>query len=165
MKKISIFTAFILILAENLCLPDFSAAAEEDTPQTTIISSNFDDGNVGKWTAFSGGTLSLDNSVAHSGDTSLKISDRTKTYQGPSLYCDSFFSPKETYAFDGWVYYSGDSEVTISWTMRYNDASGESSYETIQSQEISGGEWTELKNTMTVPENAVSCLASGFGRM
>ncbi len=159
MKKISIFTAFILILVENLCLPDFSAAAEEDTPQTTIISSNFDDGNVGKWTAFSGGTLSLDNSVAHSGDTSLKISNRTKTYQGPSLYCDSFFSPKETYAFDGWVYYSGDSEVTISWTMRYNDASGESSYETIQSQEISGGEWTELKNTMTVPENAVSCLA------
>lgn len=158
MKKISMFTALMLILSESLCLPAFSAAAEEETLLSTLVSSNFDDGNVGKWTAFGGGTLSLDNSVAHSGDTSLKISDRTQTYQGPSLYCDSFFSPKETYSFDGWVCYEGDSPVTITWTIRYNDAVGESSYETIYNQEVSGGEWVEFQNTMTVPENAVSYL-------
>ncbi len=31
MKKISMFTALMLILSESLCLPAFSAAAEEET--------------------------------------------------------------------------------------------------------------------------------------
>lgn len=159
MKKISILATAAFLLCGSLCLPAFSAAAEEEAAQSTLISSNFDDGNVGKWATFSGGTLSLDTSVSHSGDTSLKISDRSQTYQGPSVYCDSFFSPNETYSFDGWVCYTGETPVTINWTMRYNNAAGESSYETIQSKEVSSGEWVELKNTMTVPENAVSYLA------
>lgn len=159
MKKISILTTAALFLCGSLCLPSFSAAAEEESTQSTLISNNFDDGNIGKWSAFGGGTLALDSSVSHSGDTSLKVFGRNQTYQGPSIYCDSFFSPNETYSFDGWACYTGDSPATISWTMRYNDAAGESTYETIQSREVSSGEWVELKNTMTVPENAISYLA------
>ncbi|MDE6521111.1 MAG: carbohydrate binding domain-containing protein [Ruminococcus sp.] len=144
-----------LFLSATLLISTFSTVyAEEDA----IVSSDFEDEEIGSWLMFGGGTMEIDDSVAHTGTKSIKASNRKQTYQGPSLNCDDLFMPNETYDFDGWVYHEQGVNLTMSWTIRYLDATGNASYAQIKGVDVPSGEWVELQNSITIPETAVSYL-------
>ncbi|MCM1133596.1 MAG: carbohydrate binding domain-containing protein [Ruminococcus flavefaciens] len=132
--------------------------AEEDDETSIIVSDNFDDESAGNWVMFGGGNLDIDTTVAHSGNASIKAVNRKETYQGPSLHCDTLLVAGETYDFDGWVYHEGDVSTTISWTARFIDAEGTTSYAQIKGLEVPPNEWVELTNSMLIPEDAVNYL-------
>lgn len=137
----------------SLATAPLAGVSAEDN-NDIIISCDFDEGDVGKWSAFGGGTLSLDNSVSHSGDSSVRITGRTRNYQGPSIQCDSYFVPGETYEFDGWVYHEGDETSTISLTLKTTDTLGTDSFMQIAAAEIPPNEWVELTNVIQLPEDS-----------
>ncbi|MBO5163985.1 MAG: carbohydrate binding domain-containing protein [Ruminococcus sp.] len=134
--------------------PAISASAES----SVIVSCDFDDKELGKWATFGGGSIALDTSAAHSGDTSVKITGRKNSYEGPSLNCDDIFNAAETYDFDGWVYHEGDSAKTISWTVKYIDSYGNEAFTQIASADVEPGVWTELTSSLAISEDAVSYL-------
>lgn len=133
-------------------------ANDESEEGNIIVSDNFDDENSGSWVMFGGGTLDVVDTAAHSGTNSIKASNRKATYQGPSIHCDSLLVAGETYDFSGWVYHESDVTTTISWTARFIDANGETTYAQIKGIEVPPNEWTELSNSLLIPETAVNYL-------
>lgn len=156
MKIKRMFTSIIVSIFATLSIANTTAVfADEEESDNTIIYSDFDDKNMGKWTSFGGGMLSFDEVNAHSGDTSIKISDRPASYCGPSLTCDDIFIAGETYKFDSWVYHESDSAKSLSWTIKYRDAYGTENYAQIAGADIEPGVWTQLSNTIAMNEDAV----------
>lgn len=158
MKSKSIIITVCSLIISSACftatLPTVYAEEESDI----ILSDSFDDENIGDWTMFGGGTLDIDNTIVHSGAGSIKATNRKETYQGPSIHCDSLLMAGETYDFDSWVYHEGDTAVTISWTARFIDAEGTTTYAQIKGVEVQPNEWTELTNSLLIPEEAVNYL-------
>lgn len=153
--KSVITCAVTLFLSATPLISTFSTTyAEEDA----IVSSDFEDDELGSWLMFGGGTMEITDSVAHTGTKSIKASNRKQSYQGPSLNCDDLFMPDETYDFDGWVYHEQGVNLTMSWTIRYLDATGNASYAQIKGVDVPSGEWVELQNSVTIPETAVGYL-------
>ncbi len=167
MKFKSLIAAVSAIVVSSAALTFPSVFADEEEEESIIINSDFEDGDVGNWVMFGGGNLSIDSSDAHSGTGSIRATDRKETYQGPSIVCDNLLVAGETYDFDGWVYHEGDVATTIAWTARFIDAEGVTTYSQIKGVEVLPDEWTELTNSLTIPENAVNytfyfeCIDSG----
>lgn len=147
--------ATALFLSVTPFISTFSTAYAEDD---TIVSIDCEDDDIGSWLMFGGGTMAVNDSVAHTGTKSIKAENRKQTYQGPSLNCDDLFLTNETYSFDSWVYHEEGVNLTISWTIRYLDALGTASYAQIKGEEVPSGEWVELKNSIVIPETAVNYL-------
>lgn len=158
MKFKSIVFAVAVILSLHfsaLSIPETYASEKE---KNIVISSDFENGDTDKWSVFGGGNIAADNNVSHSGKSSLKVTDRGDTYHGPSLLCDSLFNSGEMYKFNGWVYHEEGSPRSISWTIRYTDTLGATSYAHINGAEVRSGEWTQLSNSIIIPDEAVSYL-------
>lgn len=158
LKSLIVSASFLLISSAYFTTLFPTVYAEENEEKSIIVSENFDNGDVGSWVMFGGGNLNIDNTAAHSGNSSLRATNRKETYQGPSLHCDTLLVAGETYDFDGWVYHEGDVNTTISWTARFIDENGTTSYAQIKGAEIPPNEWIELSNSMLIPENAVNYL-------
>lgn len=155
MKFKSLIAALSAVAISSTALTFQPVCADEEEEESIIVNSDFEDGDVGNWVMFGGGNLSIDNSAAHSGTNSIRATDRKETYQGPSIVCDTLLVAGETYDFDSWVYHEGDVTTTIAWTARFIDAEGVTTYAQIKGNEISPNEWTELTNSLTIPEDAV----------
>lgn len=134
----------------------FPSVYADETEESIIVNSDFEDGNTGNWVMFGGGNLNIDDTAAHSGNNSIKATNRKETYQGPSIVCDDLIIAGETYDFDGWVYHENGAAATIAWTARFIDAEGTATYAQIKGTEVPPNEWTELANSLAVPENAVN---------
>ncbi|MDE5853757.1 MAG: carbohydrate binding domain-containing protein, partial [Ruminococcus sp.] len=133
-----------------------SYAVEEG--ENIVVRSDFENEDTDKWAVFGGGSIAVDNTVSHSGESSLKITDRGDTFHGPSLHCDNLFNSGEVYNFEGWVYHETGETKSISWAVRYTDALGANSYARINGAEVESGEWTKLSNSIIIPDNAISYL-------
>lgn len=158
-SNISLFAAIISLSASLLNMQPAAVFAEETDVQDVIYSCDFENGNIDKWNPFGGnGILSTDTSAAHSGESSLKISGRQHTYEGPSLSENAMFQSGETYTFSGWVYHDTDSPKDISWTIKFLDSLGITSYEHISDTQAAPGEWSEMTGTVTFPEDIVSVM-------
>ncbi len=155
-KSIVFAVAFIFsIYFSALSILETYASEEKEN---IVISSDFENGDTDKWSVFGGGNIVADNNIAHSGESSLKVTDRSDAYHGPSLLCDSLFNSGEMYNFNGWVYHEEGSPRSISWTIRYTDTLGATSYAHINGAEVESGEWTQLSNSIIIPDEAVSYL-------
>ncbi len=155
-KFLSVTAALMMVISLlSFAVPETEVSAADDV----IFSSFFDDGNINDWTAFGGGgKISLDTSASHSGENSLKITERLEAYHGPSINADALFKPEKTYTFTAWAYQASDSEKTLLWTMRYVDSLGVSQYLQIAGADLAPRQWTEMTGTVTIPEDSVSYL-------
>ncbi len=132
----------------------FDICAESEN-QDVILSSDFENNDMSSWMPFGGGgVLSIAYNTSHSGESCLKITDRTQTYQGPSANCSTLFEAGETYTFDAWIYHDSDSTKNFAWTLRYIDSTGLTHYEQIAATEQEPGEWIQMLSTITLPEDS-----------
>lgn len=156
-RKILSFTAALAMIFAGTVPAVSSVYAEES--DSIVFSSDFEDGVINDWTAFGGsGKLSLDSKVKHDGKSSLKITGRTQSFNGPSLVAESFFKHNETYSFNAWVYHDSDSVKTISWTLTYIDSLGEKHYTQAAGGDVEPGKWTEISGQILIPEDSMSSL-------
>lgn len=132
--------------------------AQLEVGDSVILSQDFNNYDVGKWSPFGGGSLALNEETGHSGNQSLKITGRKNSYDGPSLYCDSLVNPGDAYSFDGWVYHEGEQTETFSWTIRTRDSFGTDNFTQIASAEIEPGVWTNISGAAQISEDSISSL-------
>lgn len=124
-----------------------------------ILRSDFEDGKIGKWGPR--GTDSPEKTeviteVAHSGKYSLKISQRTKTWQGPIHLLTDKPIPEDTYLITAWIYYNegpAQSGFVLSVERSYKDKSIEHSYTNVASFMVKKGEWTQISTEYNVPKD------------
>ncbi|MDP4181251.1 MAG: carbohydrate-binding domain-containing protein, partial [Bacillota bacterium] len=119
-----------------------------------LVSSDFEDGNTDgcvKNDAPNSYTLTNTTDFAHSGEKSLKVSDRTQNYQGPKIDLTSVVSNKQKLTVSFWVYQNTGDIQTVE-VMAKTSASDFTSdkYEPVKSISVESGKWVELKNTYDV---------------
>lgn len=128
-------------------------AETTDTSLVSIINSRFEDG-LNDWKA-RGGEVSQDSSKKQEGNNSLKISGRTKTWEGPIKDLTNELKMGESYHFSAYVMYDDpnglDSQV---FNLQGENKNGESTdYKTIGTGTVKKGEWTKIEGDYTLPSN------------
>jgi endo-1,4-beta-xylanase len=122
------------------------------------IKSDFEDGTVQGWgprgDKGSEETLSVAKNAKHSGEASLKISNRQKTWQGPIHQLTDKAVPGDVYSFDAWIYYDegpDSAAFTLSVERSFKDEKATHSYANISAFQAKKGVWTEIKAEYTIP--------------
>jgi len=155
-KLLSLTTVIMMALSCLVFTPSYEQVSAEDS---VLFESNFDDGTINDWTPFGGaGKLSLDETASHSGQYSLKITERNESYHGPSITGDAMFRPEKTYSFTAWAYQNTESVKNITWTIRYVDSLGTSRFEQIGTADVQPDTWTEISGTLTMPDDSIAYL-------
>lgn len=101
-------------------------------------------------------TVELSTEEAYSGLQSLKISGRTKTWNGPMCDKTEYLTLGETYTFSVMIKYSGDSysgTKNFSLQLQYNDGTNDQ-YKNIKTASVTKGTWTKLTGEYTIPTDA-----------
>lgn len=157
-RKLSCISIIMMMLITALA-PFGTVSYADDSSDTVLFASDFEDGNINNWSAFGGaGKLSLFSKAAHSGENSLKVTERERTFQGPSVKADSLFKPNNTYNFSSWVYQNSDSVKTIMWTMRYTDSLGVAHFANISEADVEPDKWVELSGSLEIPDDSLDYL-------
>lgn len=153
---VSVFTVMMLLTSSLL-----SAAAEDSEAiqnNSIITGSDFEKNAVGKWLPFGRCELSVDNPNGHLSSSSLKIVNRTEAYEGPSLNCSDLLNAGEEYNFSGWVYHNTGNTERFSMTLKTVDDYGAEEYTQIVGADVESDVWTNLMNTLQIPEDISSSL-------
>ncbi len=120
--------------------------APETEDGAVILSTGFEDGkDVSEFTGRGGAeVIEAVSGDAHTGDYSMKISGREKSWNGPQLLLDGRCEANKEYIVSAWVKTPWYNDIKLS--MEYTDAAGERHFGNLNSA-VSQGEWVEIPET------------------
>lgn len=160
MKLIKILPlTLILIIFTDICSFNqiFVTAASSGT-KTQLAEYTFEENGFENWSPLGGQSkLSIDHKRSHKGNSSLKVSDREKTWSGPSLNITDYAKPGETLYFEAEVVCE-DKNDTVSLSIKYSDDSGIDSYDTAASVEANASVWSYMSGEIVIPENVANAI-------
>lgn len=127
-------------------------------PAIKAVTDSFDNG-AGSWEARGDAALSAESDHYYSGSKSLKVSGRTKEWNGLGYTLGSDFKAGETYSFSAAVMQPTSSAQEMKLQLQYKDASGTTSYDNIAKAAVDSKTWTKLENTAyTIPAGATELV-------
>ena len=156
LRKLSLFLGLAASLTLTAPYISATAGAEEETP---IFADDFEEETISGWGILGGvGTMAVDTSRKQSGNSSLNITGREHSFNGPSISLDYYVEADETYRFTGWVYHESSETETINCTLRFSDSVNVDSYMGVAAIEAQPGEWTYFEGTVATPDDLSSTL-------
>ena len=162
MKKIlsALFTAatvFSIIFCPDTSFTVSGDAFSDYKPDEQIIyQQGFEDG-FGSWAPLGGSAdLKIDTRYSRKGSSSLHVSNRLESWNGPCVSTTNILLPGETYSFEAWVHHDGNEMHTINWTLQTTDSKGKTDYLRIAEGDVGADEWKALTGGLTIPENTES---------
>ena len=140
--------------------PEYPPMPEEpeipDTPQdpptapVTLFTADFENKNESGVYATGDSKSLLDTSVAHGGEASFKVFNRTQNWNAAEWSMGARMTPGGTFRFSAWVYHEGKSPVMFQLSFKIND--GED-YTYCVRQRVMPKTWTYVIGQYTVSEN------------
>ena len=126
-------------------IPFATVTAADAETGAVIYSSDFEDSSASLPFTGRGGveSISITSSQAHSGSSSMMISDRTKGWHGPQLLLDDICEPNKEYTVSAFAKPEWYNSIKLS--LEYTDAAGERHYSNLATQ-TSNGDWVEFSN-------------------
>ena len=126
-------------------IPFATVTAADAEAGAVIYSSDFEDSSASLPFTGRGGveSISITSSQAHSGSSSMMISDRTKGWHGPQLLLDDICEPNKEYTVSAFAKPEWYNSIKLS--LEYTDAAGERHYSNLATQ-TSNGDWVEFSN-------------------
>jgi GH35 family endo-1,4-beta-xylanase len=110
-----------------------------------IVSDGFEDGTLQGWAPFGSPTLTNTTEAAHTGTHSLKTTNRTATFNGPSLDLRSLLLPNATYQISGWARMVSGTD-TVKFTIQHGSGS---SFNGVAQAAADANGWVQLQGTFT----------------
>jgi len=101
----------------------------------------------------------------HTGASSLAITGRTTTWQGPTHALAPSWKPGSTYRIAVWVRYARGPQTrafNLSAELGYQDASAPHQYKNLVSVAVNRGEWGQIVYTYTVPADPTLALVEVY---
>ena len=120
--------------------------------------SDFDNNSTQKWNGRGSAKVELSTKYAHSGTTSLYVSDRTQLWNGATRSLSDIMEAGGYYKVGTYVLYDGDQysdTQKFSINLQY-DLNGKENYYTIATETANKGEWKYVGSEFTVPEGATN---------
>ncbi|MBR4510524.1 MAG: polysaccharide deacetylase family protein [Ruminococcus sp.] len=134
-----------------------TTTTEAPKPQT-LTEDSFENGS-GKWTARGDVTIGSDSESCYSGSKCVKVSGRSKAWNGIACELGSEFKAGNTYSFAAAVLQASGEAEEIRLSLQYKDNTGTVNYAHIASASAADKTWTKLENTSyTIPEGAEELL-------
>ena len=126
-------------------IPFATVTAADAETGAIIYSSDFEDSSASLPFTGRGGveSISITDSQAHSGSSSMMVSDRSKGWHGPQLLLDDICEPNKEYTVS--AYAKAEWYNSIKLSLEYTDAAGERHYSNLATQ-TSNGDWAEFSN-------------------
>lgn len=153
-KKIKRITAVLISLAAVVQISAVNVINADEDP---VYSTDFENEEA-CWYAFGDtNVIELSDDYSNSGEFSLKASNRTNIWMGPAIELTDYFDygPSFTVSF---MAFQAESEasVSIGATVKVytENGSADGDYLNVASQAVLPGEWTQVKGTVTLPNNA-----------
>lgn len=150
-KKLATLLTACVITAVSI-IGSFTTIA--DVSAGNLINDDFETGISG-WGPRGDETVELSTEQAHSGTSSVKISNRTQTWNGAIADKSETLTLGETYTLSVYLKYVGDSYASsqrFSLQLQYNN--GADVYKNIKTIAVNKGTWTLLEGQLTVPLDA-----------
>ncbi|WP_338554391.1 endo-1,4-beta-xylanase [Paenibacillus sp. KS-LC4] len=146
---------FLIILSLLLPLYWTKPVQAEETENTLLQLSDFEDGTVQQWVGRGGvEALAANAAAARSGAYGLAVSGRANTWHGPSLDVTSELEVGQTYEFIGWIKLpAGAANTNISMSLQRTLPAG-TRYENIASGAVTASGWTKLQAAFKMLEPA-----------
>lgn len=156
-RNISLYAISFLILLSSLFSPLYIVSVFADSEDmTTIFHSDFEGNGFDEWHVTGNGQLEIDTENAYSGSTSIRTVGRIDSWNGPSLTTTDYIMPGHVYSFEGYVFHQSDKEETISWSSKWINSDGTTTFNNIASEIVAPNTWTKLSGTVATPLNVAS---------
>ena len=117
---------------------------------------SFEDG-LDNWGARGSAIVSQDSSQHQDGSSSLKVTGRTKTWEGPVKDLTSVLTKGKTYHFSIYIMYNdpnGASSQVFDLKFANTAADGSEKYVSVASAKATKGNWTQIQGDYTIPSDA-----------
>lgn len=150
MKRNHVFALAFLLVSIGLQLHSQTFKNE------LILTSDFEDGKIGKWGARGTEIVEVTTEAAKGGKYSLKISERSKTWNGPIHVLTEKPVPEDTYIVTAWIYYKegpAQSGFVMSVERSFQNDKQDHSYMNVASFQVKRGEWTQVSAEYNVPKD------------
>lgn len=128
-----------------------TAVKSSDDPEYTF---DFEK-NIEGWIPRGSTSLAVSTKFAYTGQNSLHVSGREKSWAGPTVRLDRV-QPEKNYTYSAYVLYGDknyEDEHTFCIELQYT-IDGEEYYSNISSKKLQNGTWSKISGTFTVPKNA-----------
>ncbi|MFU0800586.1 MAG: hypothetical protein ACFWUE_08020 [Xylanivirga thermophila] len=129
---------------------------ENDFVPRIISEYDFEDSTNQGWTPRGGVNLDVVAEVAHSGDYSLKTTNRGDTWQGPSLNMKGILKKGAMYEITGYIKLveaSAEELSTVKFSIEEKPVEGDTHWVTVAEEEITNTEWVEFSGYYTFNED------------
>ena len=127
-------------------------------PTVKTMTDSFESGSS-SWEARGDASLSAESAHYYTGSKSVKVSGRTKEWNGLGYTLGSDFKAGSSYSFSAAVMQPGSSAQEMKLQLQYTDSTGTTSYDNIAKASVNGKTWTKLENTSyTIPAGATDLV-------
>lgn len=123
-----------------------------------IASYNFDDITNSDWMGFGSCFVTVDQTFGDAGNSSLKISSRELTWNGPLFVANDIAKMGQTISFYSKIYHNNTDPDNFKVTLKIISQAGEEEYRTVAEKIIDPGQWTDISGSFTVDFDAVAVL-------
>lgn len=152
-----------VILSLILSVPCTAATEAEDSvvsdESSLIYSDDFELETINGWSVLGGvGTMSIDTSRKQSGSSSLNITGRANSFNGPSISLNRIMEAEETYRFEGWLYHESTKTETFNCTLKFSDSVNVDSYTGVAVIEAPPSTWVHFEGSVDTPEDLYTTL-------
>lgn len=128
-----------------------TSSKSSDDPEYTF---DFEKNTEG-WIPRGATSLAISTKFAYTGQNSLYVSGREKSWTGPTVRLDKV-QPEKSYTYSAYVMYGGkeyENEHTFCIELQYT-IDGVEYYSNISSKKLQNGTWSKISGSFTVPKNA-----------
>lgn len=143
-------TNCIVASAETVSVKENKSTGAKDYNQS------FEDG-LDNWNARGSAIVSQDSSQHKDGSSSLKVTGRTKTWEGPVKDLTNVLTKGKTYHFSLYIMYNdpnGASNQIFDLKFANTAADKSEKYVSVASVKATKGNWTEIQGDYTIPSDA-----------
>lgn len=150
-RLISFMISAAMLVCMAALLP-ITAAAET----VEIFKDDFENG-YGGWAGRGDAAISVVDTTSNSGEKSLYISGRTKSWHGAACAKIKELRPGKTYYISGYVMQDeGNDSEQINLQILYKDSNGTEQYKSVSNTQAKKEEWTLVGGNYTVPSDATN---------
>lgn len=146
-RMLSALCAAMMGLTVTAVLPMQSVCAEP----VELFFDDFEDGDTDGWASHGGAaTVSLSTDQAHTGESSMYITNREQNWQGAECSKVGYFYAGQSYTCSLWFYYDDEAaNATQNFQLGYKYVqNGETRYGSIGSVTATKGEWSQMSATV-----------------
>lgn len=153
MKNRIIRGSLSFIIALTFLTPFLSTICYGDS-ENVVLQADFENGSLEGMATMGNTSLVIDQHIAYSGSSCLKVTKRSANWNGASISNSSILQKGKKYKITAYVYHKQASQEDMKCTLKNTDSMGADTYDNIIATTVPPSTWTEFSSEFSVPHDS-----------